>query len=649
MGYNKNCLANQFQPLIDNSFCLYFSKLDIYIMCGISGIISPQASYINFPVLKSMAESLSHRGPDGEGFWINPAKTAGLAHRRLAIIDLSDAAAQPMHYMQRYSVVYNGEIYNYIELRKELKKAGYHFNSNSDTEVLLAAYDCYKEKCVQYFDGMFAFAIWDEVEQTLFAARDRFGEKPFYYYAEKNLFVFGSEMKALWAAGIKKVVENKMVLNYITLGYVQNPADKAHTFFKDIYALPPAHTLTLKGGHIRIESYWNIDKQSLIKISEEDALDRFEQLFSLSVQRRLRSDVPVGTSLSGGLDSSTILYFIQQQLRNVANGNKTFSAIFPGFEKDESAFIKKVTDRFHVDNYTVVPSVYELIQDFEELAYYQEEPFPSSSIYAQYRVFKLAKEHGIKVLLDGQGADEILAGYHKYVHWYLQEMVSRYKFSGSKMEIQQFHQNDIRVQWSVKNIIAAFLPSHASIALEKKEFNRIIHHGEVSKHLLSYVKGREWEGIHKPVVTKLNDILYFNTMQSGLEELLRFSDRNAMAHGREVRLPFLNADLVQFVFSLPSKYKINKGYTKSLLRKLMDNRLPDEIVWRTDKVGYEPPQKQWMENPVMKEYLFEAKRTLVKNDILKPQALHKKNKSLHAHQADNFDWRYLCVAQLLNK
>ncbi|MEO7524689.1 MAG: asparagine synthetase B, partial [Ferruginibacter sp.] len=151
-----------------------------------------------------MADSLAHRGPDGEGFWMNKKKNAGLAHRRLAIIDLSPAASQPMHYAQRYSIVYNGEIYNYIELRKELKKAGYHFVSNSDTEVILAAYDCYKEKCIQYFDGMFSFAIWDDLEQTLFAARDRFGEKPFYYYSEKNLFVFGSEMKALWAAGIKK-------------------------------------------------------------------------------------------------------------------------------------------------------------------------------------------------------------------------------------------------------------------------------------------------------------------------------------------------------------------------------------------------------------------------------------------------------------
>ncbi len=618
-------------------------------MCGIAGIISSRPADVNIHLLKSMSDALSHRGPDGEGAWIGSKKNIGLAHRRLAIIDLSEAAAQPMHYLDRYSIVYNGEIYNYLELRKELKKAGYHFTTNSDTEVILAAYDCYKEKCVQYFDGMFSLAIWDEKEQTLFAARDRFGEKPFYYYTNRNVFVFASEMKALWAAGVKRQVEHKMLLNYITLGYVQNPADKAQTFFKDIYSLLPSHFLLLKNGHLKIESYWNIDKQALIKISEEDAIQKFEQLLSVSVQRRLRSDVPVGTSLSGGIDSSTILYFIQQQLRNVANGNKTFSAIFPGFEKDESAYIKKVTEQFHVENYTVTPTAHEMVDDFERMLHFQEEPFPSSSIYAQYRVFKLAKEHGIKVLLDGQGADEILAGYHRYVHWYLQEMVSRYKFSGSKHEMKRLQQNNVRFGWGVKNLVAAFLPSHASIALEKKEFMRIIHHGEVSKYLLGYVRGREWEGIHKPVVTKLNDILYFNAMQNGLEELLRFSDRNAMAHGREARLPFLNAELVQFIFSLPSQYKISNGFTKSILRKMMDNRLPSDIVWRTDKVGYEPPQKQWMEDPLMKDYIFEARRTLVEEDILRPQALQKKNKALHAHEADNFDWRYICVAALLKQ
>ncbi|MEP7165244.1 MAG: asparagine synthase (glutamine-hydrolyzing) [Ferruginibacter sp.] len=620
-------------------------------MCGIAGIISPDRAVLNYVVLKNMAGSLAHRGPDGEGLWINKNHLAGLAHRRLSIIDLSAAAAQPMHYLNQYSIVYNGEIYNYIELKRDLQKSGYHFNTSSDTEVILAAYDCYKERCLQYFDGMFSFAIWDEKEQILFAARDRFGEKPFYYYYEKDIFAFASEMKALWAAGIEKVVENKMILNYISLGYVQNPANKSQTFYKNIFSLPPAHYLTLnvESGHLVIENYWDIDKQAQVKINEEDAIRVFDELFTTSVSRRLRSDVPIGASLSGGLDSSSIVYYIQKLLAANPGNLKTFSAIFPGFEKDEGKYVQQVASTFKLESHTCIPSAEELVKDFEKLCYHQEEPFPSSSIYAQYKVFELAKTQNIKVLLDGQGADEILAGYHKYIHWYLQEMVSRNKFSGATKERQLLHKNNADFHWGIKNMLAAFLPSHASIALEKKEYNKIIHNPDITKQLMGYIKGREWEGIHKPVVTKLNDILYFNTMQSGLEELLRYSDRNAMAHGREVRLPFLYDEMVQFLFSLPSKFKINNGYTKSILRKLMDDKLPHNIVWRTDKIGYEPPQKQWMENPLMKDYLYEAKSKLVKEDILKPQVLAKKARGHHAHDADSFDWRYLCVAQMLHK
>ena len=620
-------------------------------MCGIAGIISPDKLVLNHDVLKNMATAIAHRGPDGEGYWINKNHTAGLAHRRLAIIDLSEAASQPMHYMQQYSIVYNGEIYNYIELKRELKKSGYHFNTDSDTEVILAAYDCYKERCLQYFDGMFSFAIWDDKEQTLFAARDRFGEKPFYYFTEKNLFAFASEMKGLWAAGIDKTIENKMILNFITLGYVQNPANKSQTFYKNIFSLPPAHFLKYKaaGNHLNIENYWDIDKQAQVKISEEAAVKTLDTFLYTSINRRLRSDVPVGASLSGGLDSSSIVYYISKQSGYGADKLKTFSAVFPGYEKNEQKYIRQVTNHFNIENFTTAPSAHGLINDFEKLCYHQEEPFLSSSIYAQYKVYELAKFKNIKVLLDGQGADEIFAGYHKYVHWYLQELVSRNKFSGASREKHLLQQNDVNFPWGLKNILAAFLPSHASIALEKKEYNKIIHNTEVTTNLMGYLKGREWEGIHKPVVTKLNDILYFNTMQSGLEELLRYSDRNAMAHGREVRLPFLYDEMVKFIFSLPSGYKIRNGFTKFILRSVMENKLPHNIVWRTDKIGYEPPQKQWMENPLLKDFLYEAKAKLVKEDILKPHVLAKKQKINHAHDADNYDWRYSCIAQMMHK
>ena len=458
-------------------------------MCGIAGIISPDRSVLNYPVLKNMADSLAHRGPDGEGLWINKNHTTGFAHRRLSIIDLSADAAQPMHYLQQYSIVYNGEIYNYLELKNDLKKSGYHFNTSGDTEVILAAYDCYKEKCLQYFDGMFAFAIWDESDQTLFAARDRFGEKPFYYYYEKDIFAFGSEMKALWAAGINKILENKMILNYISLGHVQNPANKAQTFYKNISSLPPSHYLTLdiKNNRLKIENYWGIDKQFQVKINEENAVQKLHTLFAISVNRRLRSDVPVGASLSGGLDSSTIVYYIQKLLGRDFGNLKTFSAVFPGFEKDEKKYIQQIVAEFKLESHTTIPYAENLLKEFEKLCYHQEEPFPSASIYAQYKVFELAKNQDIKVLLDGQGADETLAGYHKYLHWYLQEMVSRNKFSGATKERQLLHKNNIEFNWGIKNILATYLPSHASIALEKKEYNKIIHNADITKSLMGHI------------------------------------------------------------------------------------------------------------------------------------------------------------------
>ena len=213
-------------------------------MCGIAGIISPDTSLVSIERLKKMTDAIAHRGPDGEGHWINSSGNISLGHRRLAIIDLSDAGKQPMHYLGRYTIIHNGEIYNYLELKEELLKKGYNFFSKTDTEVIAAAYDCWKEECVDRFEGMFAFAIWDAETKTVFCARDRFGEKPFYYYAGNNQFVFASEMKAIWAAGIERKPNLKMLFNFITIGYTDNPLNPAETFFENIYKLPAASTLS---------------------------------------------------------------------------------------------------------------------------------------------------------------------------------------------------------------------------------------------------------------------------------------------------------------------------------------------------------------------------------------------------------------------
>lgn len=634
-------------------------------MCAIAGIIiNARAITDNSKAslaysIQKMTDTLAHRGPDGEGHWINDNSTVALGHRRLSIIDLSDAASQPMQRSlfsslageeKRYTISFNGEIYNYIELREQLYKNGYRFQSDSDTEVLLAAYDFWEEECLQQLDGMFAFAIWDAKKQRLFAARDRFGEKPFYFHHSNTHFIFASEMKALWAVGVDKVPDNKMLLNYLALGYVQNPNDKEQTFFETITSLPASHFLYFDTASFQYQmhQYWKIDKEVTLSIKADEAVEKFNQLLTASVSRRMRSDVPIGSSLSGGLDSSAITAIIFQQLKG-GKKQPTFSAVFPGFEKDESRYIHAVIKKFQIKNHPVTPTILGLIADFEKLCYHQEEPFPSSSVYAQYKVFELAKQHQVKVLLDGQGADETMAGYYKYIHWYIQQLISRNKFAEAINEKKIFVKKNIPVKWGIGNYLATYLPAHAAIQLEQNEYNKIIRQPDITKDFLYTLRGREWEGIRKPIVTKLNDILYYNTVNAGLEELLRFADRNSMAHGVEVRLPFLSNQLVEFIFSLPANFKIHEGWTKWILRKAINKKLPNEVVWRKDKIGFEPPQKKWMDHPLMTDYIQEAKRKLVSNGILKNAVLNNPVKAAAANDDNNFDWRYLCAAELMSR
>lgn len=615
-------------------------------MCGIAGIVSMNTNLVLHIRLQAMANALQHRGPDGEGFWINENNHVGLAHRRLSIIDLSNAASQPMHYLNRYTITYNGEIYNYIELREALKKKGYYFYTQSDTEVILAAYDCYKENCLQHFDGMFAFAIWDEQEQNLFAARDRFGEKPFHYFFDEEQFVFASEMKALWAIDIPKNPNNSMLVNYLTIGYTNNALHPEQTFFKNIYRLPAASRLNynLRSKELKIEKYWDLEKEQKTTFSIDEAQQKFQALFFDSVNKRLRSDVAVGTSLSGGLDSSSIVAAIQQSNKQHQTPNiqqQTFSAIFPGFEKDESKYIAQITQQFNLKNHTVEPTAEGFINDFEKLMYHQEEPIQSASIYAQYKVYELAKQHGVTVLLDGQGADEILAGYTKYYHWFWQQLLRAKQLNSLKKERQA---TTNKVDWSYKNYFAAFAPSLAAKQLENNLYKKIKANSSINTDF--FLQHFDKTILYKPVVEKLNDILYYNTLQSGLEDLLRYADRNSMAHSREVRLPFLNHELVQFIFSLPSSFKIKDGFTKWILRKNMEHQLPNSIVWRKDKIGFEPPQKLWMQQAQVKDMVHEGKEKLVKQGILKPATLEDSVVASSAHAAENFDWRYLSASTL---
>ena len=607
-------------------------------MCGIAGIISNNSSLATADRVKKMTDSLAHRGPDAEGHWMNA--TTALGNRRLAIIDLSNAGNQPMHYLQRYTIIHNGEVYNYIELKEELQKKGYTFISKSDTEVIVAAYDHWKEECVDHFDGMFAFAVWDEKEKELFAARDRFGEKPFFYFLDNEQFVFASEMKALWAAGIERKVNLKLLFNYLTIGYVDNPNIPEETFFENIYKLPAASFLKFSpsGFQLSISNYWDIDiENENNKISDAEAIEKFGFLLQRSVQRRLRSDVAIGTSLSGGLDSSSIIATLHS-LTSQNSPLTAFTSAFPGFEKDESLFAKLVVDKFQLQHFTTTPDALTLHNDLEKLFYYQEEPFNSSSIYAQYKVYELAKQKGIKVLLDGQGADETLAGYHKYYKWYWQELFRKRKLISSN-ELNAAKELGITEKFGWRNRIAALFPEFATLVLERRFLLNALRHEDLTKDF-TQLQSKEAYYI-TPEIFSLNGVLYFNTCMHGLEELLRYADRNSMAHGREVRLPFLDHELVEFIFSLPANFKIRNGWTKWLLREKVKNKLPNEIVWRKDKTGFEPPQEQWIQNEKITELIRDAKRILIDEKILKPEVIDKKIEAKTAYEADNYDWRYL--------
>ena len=394
-------------------------------MCGIAGIISTQNNYVQFNHLKKMTDSLVHRGPDADGFWINENKNIGFGHRRLSIIDLSEQANQPFQY-QHCTIIYNGEIYNYVELKDFLSKKGFNFSTQSDTEVILAAYIFWGKECLNEFDGMFAFSIYDSQLNEVFLARDRFGEKPLYYSTITDKgnthFHFASEIKALFSIGINKEIQNQQLLNYLTLGFTSNPIDKSQTFFKNISSLPPAHyiSLNISSNTMHQKRWYILEKKEVLKKNDGVLIEQFSSLFQSSIKNRLRSDVSIGTSLSGGLDSSSIVAKIHQVQNKTQYQSTTFTASFPGFEKDETQYSKQVSQQFNLTQNFITPTASDFINEFEKLMYHQEQPIQSSSVFTQFMVYQKAKEKNVSVLIDGQGADEILGGYTKYSHWFLQ-------------------------------------------------------------------------------------------------------------------------------------------------------------------------------------------------------------------------------------
>lgn len=611
-------------------------------MCGIAGIVSKDAQADLSQQIKAATNTLVHRGPEAEGYWLDENKALG--HKRLCIIDADQRSSQPFEYLARYIIVHNGELYNYRELKKELQQQGLAFRTESDTEVIVAAYHAYKEKCLQQFDGMFAFAIWDKKEQILFAARDRFGEKPFFFFFDEKQLVFASEIKAIWAAGVEKQVNQRMLYNYLTIGYTANPFNPQETFYENIHKLPAASffIFSAKDSSISIEKFWTVDIILDKDITEETAIHKFSSLLISSINKRLRSDVAIGTCLSGGLDSSSIVA-IAAQASVPQYSHKCFTAIFEGYEKSEEKNASLIAKQFSLKQFFVPVTVDDLINNMDALMWHQEEPVGSASVLAQYKVYEAAKQNGVTVLLDGQGADELLAGYTKYYKWYWQELYA----ARSLRKSEEWHKAKalgINEQFGWKNKLLALFPHFAMALSENSKSKKAANRPDLGQAFVS--ENRSFFYYSTPVESTLNSALYFNTFIYGLEELLRYADRNSMAHAVEVRLPFLHHELAEFLFSLPPRYKIQNGWTKWLLREAMKEKLPAQVAWRKDKVGFEPPQKQWMSHKVVQEKIQEAKKILVDKGVLNASVLAKKIIPSDAHAANSYDWRYWSASYL---
>lgn len=576
-------------------------------MCGIAGIWSNHRHGNIDEDLKKMTSAIIHRGPDGSGHWISKDGNVALGHRRLAVIDLSNAGAQPMHFMDRYIITFNGEIYNYLELKLKLSHKGHVFKSDSDTEVILAAYSEFGVACLSEFDGMFAFAIYDKVKHELFCARDRFGEKPFYYTFFEGNFIFASEMKALWNIGVSKDMNDTMIYQFLANDLVENPNNQTETFYKNIFKLKNSSYIIYSGDKLEQINYWQINIEQKYDYNFESASTKFYELFTKSVERRLRSDVQVGTSLSGGLDSSSVVGVVS----NLHTSNHTFSARFENFVRDEGKYIQLVSDHFQTNHQDVFVDQNQLSKELDKLVFHQEEPFISGSIFAQYKVYEAARKSNVVVMLDGQGADEYLCGYAKDFSLITLGFWSNLaKTKSFKSNIAKNH--DYKLNIPKRNLLIKHAPCLYNRAQSLKQLRDYvpigIHH--------------DFHEAYKPqqspfhLFGSLKETLKHEMTNQGLEKLLRFADRNSMAHSVEVRLPFLSHELVEFVFGLPEEYLMFEGWSKALLRKAMAPYLPEEISYRKDKIGFEAPTKIWERDKLLIDLVSEAKSTLLKKGII---------------------------------
>lgn len=578
-------------------------------MCGLYGSLG-------FAPDRERIDIVAHRGPDGSG-WQEFSSQAGpvvLGHRRLAIIDVSDAGLQPMADRSgRYHLVFNGEIYNYLELREELRAKGHVFVSDSDSEVLLASYTEWGEACLDRFLGMFAFIIFDQREQRMFAARDRFGIKPLYMVANRHGIAFASEIKQLLGLpGLSGSMNLARVRDFLASGVTNHTSE---TLFDGVSQVQPGCCVTIQAGRpwtgtATPRRWYAIPTSSGLELSEAEAAKRFRELFTDSIRMHLRSDVPIGSCLSGGLDSSSIVCIMSQMLEQEGRGSKvnTVSACYAEKSVDEKPFMEKVVAQTGAVPHYIFPRAEDVFARASDITWHQDEPFGSTSIFAQWCVFEEARRAGIKVMLDGQGADEQLAGYHAGYYYYMTDLARRRDYTTLLRTMAQrsrYHGVSFSDQFS--QYMAPLLPPVIQAKLQtwlvRPQASVIYHDWTNSEAFQELGPARsvldiaaETNGL--PGITDIASLCLVMTMASNLPMLLHWEDRNSMAHSVEARVPFIDHRLVEFNLALGNSHKIVHGDTKRVLRRAMKGILPEPVRNRRDKLGFATPEQVWFRGPL---------------------------------------------------
>lgn len=558
-------------------------------MCGIAGIVYRGRRQDGAKeAVRRMIAVQRHRGPDGEAFYDNIGVSFG--HCRLAIIGLGDTGRQPMADRSgRYWITFNGEIYNYIEIAEELRALGHQFEGHSDTEVLLNAYCQWGQECVTKLRGMFAFAVWDEKERVLFAARDRLGIKPFHYclLGDEQL-AFASELKALAPLLPTRRVNRALAQDFLAWNLLDH--EESETLIEGIRRLPPAHTMIWgPDRELLLKRYWVLsytEELSSNPTQRDFLIQEFQKRFEESVALHLRADVPVGTCLSGGLDSSAIVCTISEEMkrrdtRGQRNLQHTFSAYFEEPHLDERVYMEEVIAATNCTPHFVNPHGEGLREDLEKLLWHQEEPVGGTGVYVQYCVARLTKQEGIKVLLDGQGADEQLAGYRKFIVVFLQQLFREGHYLRA-----------------VKEGFAFFSSLDILKTIRFAEGRRYLFGSSVETAKL-------WPGGMVPVPpvalglkNSLGCRLQADLMRFSVPVLLRYEDRNSMAFGIESRVPFLDHPLVEWLGALPADMKLGGGWTKRILRDALTGILPEKVCTRKSKLGFSAPETEWLAGPL---------------------------------------------------